>query len=144
MSEPDVAFLRDFIRARRWAVAASASPAGAPQAALIGVAVTDQLELVFDTLSTSRKATNLLANARIAVVIGGWTDADPRTLQYEGVADFPSGQELERVRAVYFDAFPDGRDRLSWPAITHVRVTPTWLRLSDFTVDPPVISERHL
>src|SRR5215213_9048229 len=127
MPEHNAAFMLAFIRSHRWAVEASVSLAGAPQAAIIGVTVTDRLELVFDTLSTSRKALNLEANAHIAFVIGGWADADPRTLQYEGIAEFP-----------------DGRDRLSWPGLTHVRVKPTWLRFSDFTVDPPVITELHL
>jgi hypothetical protein len=38
-------------------------------------------------------------------------------------------------------AYPDGRDRLIWPGITHVRVHPLWLRLSDFNSDPPRIVE---
>lgn len=34
-----------------------------------------------------------------------------------------------------------GRDRLAWPGIIHLRVRPTWLRYSDFSHDPPVITE---
>jgi len=45
-----------FIRRHRLAVVASTAPAGAPQAAVVGMAVTDELELVFDTLGTTRKA----------------------------------------------------------------------------------------
>jgi hypothetical protein len=30
---------------------------------------------------------------------------------------------------------------LAWPGITHVRVRPTWVRVSDFTRDPPNIVE---
>jgi Pyridoxamine 5'-phosphate oxidase len=62
---------------------------------------------VFDTLAFSRKAANLRANSRVALVIGGWNDSDPRTVQYEGVADFPTGAELERLKQVYFAAFLD-------------------------------------
>ena len=133
--------LLEFIRSHRWAIEASTSPAGAPQAAIIGVAVTDSLELVFDTLASSRKAANLLANPHVALVIGGWNDSSPRTLQYEGVADFPSGDELEQIKKVYFTAFPDGPARLPWPGITYVRVTPRWVRYSDFATEPPSISE---
>ena len=96
---------------------------------------------MFDTVASTRKLANLRTNPRIALVIGGWSDGDPRTLQYDGVADFPSGAELERVRAAYFAAFPDGPTRLAWPGITYVRVTPTWLRLSDYTVTPPSFLE---
>jgi pyridoxine/pyridoxamine 5'-phosphate oxidase len=135
--------LLTFLRSHRWAIEATASATTlAPQAAIIGIAVTDQLELVFDTLASSRKATNLRTNSRMALVIGGWDDSDPRTVQYEGVADLPSGAELERLKQVYFAAFPDGPTRLSWPGITYVRVKPVWLRFSDFRAELPVISER--
>lgn len=134
--------LLSFLRSQRWAVEATASAAQAPQAAIIGFAVTDQCELVFDTLASSRKAANLRTNPRLALVIGGWIDSDPRTVQYEGVADFPAGAELERLKQVYFSAFPDGPTRLSWPGITYVRVKPVWVRYSDFRSEPPVITER--
>jgi hypothetical protein len=134
--------LLSFVRSQRWAVEATASVAQAPQAAIIGIAVTDQFELVFDTLASSRKAANLRTNPRLALVIGGWIDSDPRTVQYEGVADFPAGAELERLKQVYFAAFPDGPTRLSWPDITYVRVKPVWVRYSDFRSEPPAITER--
>jgi pyridoxine/pyridoxamine 5'-phosphate oxidase len=130
-----------FVRTHRWAIEATSSLSRAPQAAIIGFAVTDDLELVFDTLASSRKAVNLRANPQIAFVIGGWNDADPRTVQYEGEADFPAGAELERVKQVYYATFPDGPTRLSWPGITYVRVKPRWVRFSDFSVEPPAISE---
>ena len=141
MNETD---LLAFIRAHRWAIEATASTALTPQAAIIGFAVTDKIELVFDTLASSRKAANLRVNPRIALVIGGWNDGDARTVQYEGVADFPSGTELERLQQVYFVAFPDGPSRLSWTGITYVRVKPTWIRYSDFRSEPPIIEERAL
>jgi Pyridoxamine 5'-phosphate oxidase len=134
--------LLSFLRSQRWAIEATASTAQAPQAAIVGIAVTDQFELVFDTLASSRKAANLRTNARVALVIGGWNDSEPRTVQYEGVADFPTGAELDRLKQVYFAAFPDGPTRLSWPGITYVRVKPAWVRYSDFRSEPPVITER--
>ena len=135
--------LLTFIRAHRWAIEATSSPGNEPQAAIIGIAVTEELELVFDTFASSRKAANLRANPRIAFVIGGWNDADPRTVQYQGVADFPVGAAQEELKKTYFAAFPDGPTRLSWPGITYVRVKPQWVRYSDFTVEPPIISERR-
>lgn len=121
--------LLSFLRAQKWAVQASAAPGGRPQAAVIGVAITDALELVFDTLVTSRKARNLRASPSIALVLG-WDDG--QTVQFEGIADEPSGAELQRLKLVYFNRFPDGYDREKDPDITYFRVTPTWLRYSDF------------
>lgn len=134
---------------RHWplVVAASVSPEGAPQAALLGVAVSDQLEIVFDTLDSTRKIRNLRRNPRFALVFGAagaYTAGahDERTLQYEGVAEIPSGEELERIQeTIYFRQFPDGRARMSWPGITYVHGRPTWLRYSDYNRNPPEIVE---
>jgi general stress protein 26 len=133
--------LLEFLRIHRLAVQSSVSAAGAAQAAIVGFAVTDRFEIVFDTLATTRKARNLRQNPRVALVIGGWTPGDERTVQYEGVADEPSGPELERSKAAYYAAYPDGPDRVSWPGLIYVRVRPTWVRYSDYNRDPPEIVE---
>jgi pyridoxine/pyridoxamine 5'-phosphate oxidase len=70
--------LREFLCSQQWAVEATVTPAGAPQAAVIGVAITDSLELIFDTLNSSRKHANLQKDPRIALAIG-WDDG--RTAQ---------------------------------------------------------------
>jgi hypothetical protein len=126
-----------FLRETKLAVEASYRADGHPQAAVIGVAVTDELELVFDTLTTSRKYANLRRDGRCA--LAWWRDAV--TVQIEGVADEPAPGELERLRAHYFAAFPDGPERAAWPAIAYFRVRPTWIRASDFSTQPPRITE---
>ncbi|HEV2700164.1 MAG TPA: pyridoxamine 5'-phosphate oxidase family protein [Steroidobacteraceae bacterium] len=130
-----------FMRSNKYAVQGSASAAGTPQAAVVGVAVTDDFVVIFDTLDSTRKARNLVLNPAIAFVFGGLHAGDERTVQYEGIADFPQGAELARVQADYFKVFPDGPSRLTWPEITHVRVKPRWLRYSDFNQSPPLIAE---
>jgi hypothetical protein len=136
-----------FMRTHPLVTAATISPNGAPSAALLGVAASDELELVFDTVDTSRKFRNVQRDGRIAVVFGaagGYKSGshDERTLQYEGIADVPSGEELERVReTIYFKQFPDGRERMQWPHIAYVRVRPTWMRYSNYNVSPPEIAE---
>lgn len=133
--------LLTFLRTQRWAAQATVSSVARPQAALVGVAFTDQLEVVFDTVTSTRKFANLRLNARVAFVIGGWVRGDERTVQYEGIADVPSGAELERLKEAYFEVFPDGRARQSWAGLVYVRVRPTWIRYSDFNASPPTLSE---
>lgn len=133
--------LLGFLRTQRLAVQASRGSNESVQAALVGIAVTDTLEIVFDTLATTRKARNLRLSPRMALVIGGWMAGDERTVQYEGIADEPEGAELERLKETYFAAWPDGPSRANWPGLTYVRVRPTWIRYSDFNQSPPLIAE---
>lgn len=133
--------LLTFLRQHRLAVQASVGAGPGPQAAVVGIAVTERFEIVFDTLGSTRKRQNLQTNPRIAFVIGGMLDGDERTVQYEGIADEPTGQELERATTAYYAVYPDGPSRLSWPGLTYVRVRPTWIRFSDFNVSPPEIVE---
>lgn len=133
--------LLEFMRAHHHAVEASVSTAGGPQAAVVGIVVTDRFELFFDTLGDTRKAQNLRHRPAAAFVIGGPEPAAMRTVQYEGVADEPGGAELDRLKALYLSRFPDGVERQSWPGLTYFRVRPTWIRYSDFSVGPPEIVE---
>ena len=52
-------FVHDFIATRKYGVISSVGPRGEPQSALVGIAVSDELEIVFDTVTTSRKYPNL-------------------------------------------------------------------------------------
>ena len=117
-----------FLRMHRLAVVSTIHD-GAPQAAVVGVAISDDLEIIFDTLTTSRKYQNLRADPHAALVIGWHAE---QTAQVEGVADFPTGTELYACKRVYFAAWPDGPERETWPNIGYVRVLPRWVRFSDF------------
>ncbi|MBO0839778.1 MAG: pyridoxamine 5'-phosphate oxidase family protein [Sciscionella sp.] len=110
-------------------VVATVGPHGRPQAALVGIAATDDAEIVFDTSRNSRKFANIARLRDVALVIG-WDDEV--TVQLEGPADVPTGTERERCLAAYFDQYPDGRQRAESPNITHIRVRPRWVRYSDF------------
>jgi uncharacterized pyridoxamine 5'-phosphate oxidase family protein len=128
----------DFMREQPWAVQASVSPAGDPQAAVIGVIITEAAEIFFDTSNRSRKYANLRARPRIALVVG-WDDGC--TVQLEGDVDEPAGDELARLKERYFERFPDGREREAWPDIAYLRVRPIWIRFSDFRGESPRIVE---
>jgi hypothetical protein len=135
------AALLKFLRAHRLAVEATVAQSTGVQAAVIGIAVTDDFEIIFDTQETTRKARNLARDPRVALVIGGSHAGEEVTVQYEGVADRPAGAERLALQALYLDVFPDGRDRLAWPGLIYLRVKPRWLRYSDYRTDPPVIIE---
>ncbi len=119
----------EFVRRRGLAVLATRGPGGAPQAALVGIAVTDYGELLFDTATNSRKCANLRAFPRVAVVIG-WDDEV--TLQCEGTAEVLTSSQRDRCIAAYLQQYPDGRQRAQDPNIVLVRVCVDWGRLSDY------------
>ncbi len=75
-----------FISKQKLGVLSSVSSAGTPQSALVGIAVTPELEIIFDTVMNSRKARNLMANPLCSFVIG-W--AGETTVQYEGTGHTP-------------------------------------------------------
>lgn len=118
-----------FMNKERLAVLATAGETGQPEAALMGFAVTPELEIIFDTVKSSRKYPNLKRNPRVAWVIGCTTEV---TVQYEGIAQELEGEELAKYKKTYFAAFPDGPARESWPGITYFVVRPKWVRYCDY------------
>jgi general stress protein 26 len=126
------------VRSQRWGVVASLAPDGSPQAAYLAITATDAGELVFDARATSRKVANVRRDARVAVVVGG---TDGTTLQCEGVANVPVGEDRERCAAAYLASFPEFASSLASEQIVLVRVVPGWARYGDFRTDPPVVRE---
>jgi pyridoxine/pyridoxamine 5'-phosphate oxidase len=120
--------LVEFLRRHRLGVVSTATPDGKPESAVVGFAVTPELEIVFDTVRSSRKYANLAANPAAAFVV--WKGE--ATAQLEGVAVEPDGAERDRYREIYFEVFPDGRERLSWAGITHFVIRPQRIRYSNF------------
>ena len=141
MTALDKVELYEFIVRHRYAVVATTHSDGSTQSALVGIAVTPELEIYFDTLGGTRKAVNLRRDARISAVIG-WENE--QSLQLEGFADEPKGSELAALKRVYFAAWPDGPSRESWPGITWIRVRPRWLRFSDFNRSDDAVRELQL
>lgn len=130
-------YVKDFIARHRYGVLSSIAASGRPQSALVGIAVSPELEIYFDTVDTSRKVANLRRDPNASFVVG-WENE--QTLQFEGVADEPKGNELGALKHIYFAAWPDGPDREKWKGITYFRVRPRWLRFSSY-VDPQLIEE---
>lgn len=137
----DRAFLYAFMAKCRYGVVSSVGADGTPQSALVGIAVSPQLEIIFDTVNSSRKYRNLIARPECSLVVG-WSGE--QTVQFEGVAGEPAGSELKRCQEVYFAAWPDGPARMSWPGIAYFVVRPRWIRYSDFDQDPPLVEEMRM
>lgn len=130
-----------YMQAQRYAVQASTTASGLPQAALISIAVNSDFEVFFDTFSSTRKAANLSQQPNVAFVIGGGAEGDQRTVQYEGTVDSPTGPELEALKNEYFSRHPDGLRRSGLPGIRYFRARPRWIRYTNFNAAPAQIAE---
>ena len=67
MTESD---LHRFLLQCKLGVLGTIGGANMPQSALVGIAVTDNLEIIFDTLKSSRKYPNLIDRPACSFVIG--------------------------------------------------------------------------
>lgn len=123
-----------FARAHRLAVVATNSPAGQPQASVVRFVATDGFELIIDSQGTARKVRNLRNNPSAGVTIG-WDDL--QTLQIDGVGKIQQGDDLERAKRLYESHFPERyRARQALEDLVYIRITPTWMRFSDFRRNP--------
>ena len=132
--------LHAFLKTQKLGVLGTTGPDGAPQSALVGIAVTEHLEILFDTVRSSRKYPNLTTRPACSLVIGGWGTRE-QTVQYEGDAEELRAPDLERYREIYFETYPECRAHMSWTGITWFVVRPRWIRYSDFDRNPPLIQE---
>ena len=137
MTETD---LYTFMAGHRLGVLGTVCPSGTPQSALVGIAITPELEIIFDTVKGSRKYPNLTYGPACSFVVGGW-GAGEQTVQYEGLAEELKPPELEHYQEIYFKVWPDGPSRMNWPGLVYFVVRPTWIRYSDFDQNPRLIHE---
>ena len=95
-----------------------------PEAALVTFAPLPDGDLLFDTQAASRKAHNIAADQRVALVIG---TTEESSIQVEGRASLPRDADEQRTWArAYEQRFPDSQSADS--AFTMVRIHPRWLR----------------
>jgi general stress protein 26 len=119
----------DFLKPHRFGVLSSVSADGTPEAALVGLAVTSDLDFIFETLVTTRKHENLTRDPRIALVIG-WSGE--KTAQCEGIAEIRDDAGVDDLKRTYYLERPENRSHEGWPGLTYIRVRPRWIRLSDY------------
>ncbi len=111
---------------------------GQPRSAVIDFSETEDLEIVFTTLTHYRKYKNLKQNPKVALVFGG---RDNITIQYEGEA-----QELSEIEFLPYLKYHIHKNpvELKFSEMIEARffrVSPTWVRYSDYGAKPNEIFE---
>jgi len=130
------------VRRHRIAALATVSVSGEPEVAIVRFVVTENFELAFDTTEATRKAANLRRNPKVAIAIG-WDEG--QTIQIEGLADAPGGEDLERLKRCYSQSYPDFfRAHQAAKGLIYFRVRPAWMCYSDFRRNPASIVKLNL
>ncbi len=131
----------DFIKSQDLAVVTTVDKNGRPEAALVAISETEDLELIFGSLSDTRKNENIKNHPDIAVVIG--LD-DKITIQYEGKAVRLEGEEEEEAKQIHIKKLPGSAKYADMEGQEYFKITPKWIRYSDFNHFPEKIFELNL
>jgi uncharacterized pyridoxamine 5'-phosphate oxidase family protein len=137
MTKPD---LINFLNQNVHAVISTCGSSGQPEAALIGFGETDAFEIIFGTLNTSRKYTNIQENNKVSFVTG-WEVNTFISIQYEGTARELQPSELEKYLTLYHAKVPSAAHYQSDPQQRYFLVTPTWIRYTDASSDEEKVVE---
>lgn len=116
---------------------ATASPNGVPEVATVEYLL-DGDDLLVNTFVYYRKYRNLIENQKVACVI---TTEHDRTLQLDAVAKELSDPEAARAKQKLLAFDPSFKDFFSDESTRFFVITPTWMRLRDYTQNPLKITE---
>lgn len=133
--------LLSFIKQQNLATVATVDANAAPEAAVVEFGELDDLTIIIDMLTSSRKYKNLQANKQVAVVIG-WDD--DITVQMNATATELSGEDLENAKLAYFAKNERAKKWADHPGIAYFALKPYWIKYSDVGQHPWVIQEFDL
>ena len=120
----------NFIKKQKVCVLSTVTKSHKPESAVIEFGETNNLEIVFDTITTYRKYKNLQHNPNVAVAIG--LDSDI-IIQYEGKAIELVGTAAKKYKESYWKKNPKAQKWESCPGIKFFKIVPKWIRYSDLS-----------
>lgn len=142
----------NYLKEHSLCVIATANMQGEPEAATINYFVDDDFNLFFITRKDTRKHANLLANPRVAIVVG--TEPEPHTVQLQGDAVFLENEDelkafsdaLELRPELFQLYFASMRRHPIFPRaqesdVSIIRVDIRWLRWLDY--DAAAMTEEY-
>jgi uncharacterized protein YhbP (UPF0306 family) len=137
MSEQQQKIL-DFIKTQMLGVVSTVDVANnKPESAMVAFSETDELEIIFGTFDDTRKYGNLQKNPSVAFVIS----AVPITVQYEGVVQEMQGDDLKKYRQIHIAKNPSSAKYVDHDQQKFFKITPTWIRYTNFGAKPHEIFE---
>lgn len=125
----------DYLKTQRVGVLAVEMLDGAPHAATVHFAHTDEpVVFYFETDRRYRKSEPLFAwEAVRASLVIGVEESTMKTLQLDGTARLVKADEKQLFEEVYFQKFSEKKAKYSGPDVVAFSFTPTWWRFTDWT-----------
>lgn len=117
----------EFMNSNMTCILATVGGSGAPGAARVGFSHDKEFRILIATNESTRKYKNLLANPKVALVVG---DSKDTTLQYEGIAKNISMSQLGQRLELHYEKLPGARNYLNKPGQAFFLINPTWLRFT--------------
>ena len=130
----------DFLISQKLASLATLTNDGSPTVARVAFSVTEGHELIIGTSADSRKSRNMNRDPRVAVEV---TDPERRyTVQIEGFARLLAQAAFEAEYAErHYAQRPESLPFRDEPGQAHFLITPDYLRFSDCSVKPWLLTE---
>ena len=135
---------RKFLQSHSLMSLSYVGPEQKPHSAVVEYVLTDDGEILFSTFKDKRKYEWLRQNSAVSIVVG-WTFDENITIQYEGTAEELYGTDRLGYSDYYFHILPDAEKFAD--AFSHLgklalfKVSPAWVRYSDFNQTPWEINE---
>lgn len=127
----------DFLKSQKHGVLSTADGSGHPHAALVAFTETDDFEIVIGTMHDTKKFTNLQSNPNVSFTVS----TDRISVQYKGVARVLVGASEQHGRSLHLAKNPASKKYSSHGKQRYVKITPSWIRYSDYEASPEQIFE---
>lgn len=130
-----------FIRTCQFGVISTVDPGNlTPESAVVAFSENKHLELFLGSFIDTRKNKNISKNPQVSFVIG-WDNTNKITTQLEGMALLLEGDEREECIKRHFEKNPDSKKYQNDPRQQYFKIIPSWIRYSNFSVDPQEVWE---
>ena len=110
-----------------------------PMAATVGFSHRPDFSIIIATNKKTRKYQNLKNNPKVAIVV---SVTAPKTVQYEGIAKELTAEELGERLEQHFKKVPMAKKMAGESGQSYFVITPTWLRLTDYSTPNPIFETK--
>ncbi len=121
----DTAKVHEFLHNQLFCVVARTNISGGASAATVGFSHDEKFQFLIATNKATRKYTDITANHKVALVIGF---EPPYTVQFEGVAQELTADELGERLEQHYTKNPMAREFAGQDGETYFLISPAWLR----------------